>query len=389
MPRILFFVFLFFLVSACQWDESSDSDYDNDGVPNELDAFPNDPNETTDSDEDGKGDNSDEFPHDYDNDGVPDALDIFPKDINESVDSDGDGNGDNADIYPYDFDNDGVPDDQDRFPEDASKAFIVGGLVTGLSDNIRIHLKDEMLTLSNNATFEFSVAKNTTLDFTLDGFPTSQTCIIENAGDVAIGSVSNINIICEDRPLLEAALANITDENLSSCVKKSNFTYVEEVTKITCNHASINTVAGLEIFTALTYLNLRYNHLEQVDVSGFSNLTTLELSDNHLIDIELGTLTELQYLYLQNNRLSNVTLSDSKKLTTLYMYNNLLTELDVSALSNLSELYLFHNQLASTELGLSEIIDTSANIHLHENLFDNAAKDRLEEMKVNYSNLTY
>ena len=389
MPRILFFVFLFFLVSACQWDESNGSDYDDDGVPNELDAFPHDPTETADSDEDGKGDNSDEFPYDYDNDGVSDALDIFPKDINESVDSDGDGTGDNADIYPYDFDNDGVPDDQDRFPQDANKAFIVSGSVTGLSDVIYIHLKDETVTLSNNTIFEFAVKKNTPLDFTLDGFPTSQTCIIENAGGVALGNVNNINIVCENKPLLVDALANITDANLASCLEKTNITYVEEVTKITCNHASISTIAGLEVLKALTHLNLRYNHLEQLDVSGFSNLTLLDLSDNHLIEITLGTLSDLQHLYLQNNRLSLVSLNGSNKLTTLYLYNNLLTELDVSALSGLSTLYLFHNQLTSTELGLTEINDTSANIHLYENLFNDAAKSRLEEMKNNYLNLTY
>jgi len=389
MPRILFSVLLVFLVSACQWNESSDSDYDADGVPNELDAFPHDPNETKDSDGDGKGDNADEFPHDYDNDGIPDTLDAFPKDTNESVDSDGDGNGDNADIYPYDFDNDGVPDAQDHFPQDVSKAFIVGGTVTGLSGNIRIHLKGETLTLSNNATFEFAVKKNITLDITLDEYPASQTCIVENIGSIVTNNINDIHITCEDRPLLEHALSNIADVNLSSCLEKLNITYVEEVTKVTCNHATINNIAGLEVFTALTHLNLRYNHLEQLDVSGFSNLITLELSDNHLIRIELGNLPELQYLYLQNNNLSGVGLNGSEKLTTLYLYNNLLTDLDVSALSKLTDLYLFHNQLTSTELGLSEIQDPSANIRLYKNLFDDAAKERLENMKVNYSNLIY
>jgi len=56
-------------------------DSDGDGVPDSLDAFPNDPTETTDSDGDGVGDNSD----------------AFPDDPNESVDTDADGVGDNAD----------------------------------------------------------------------------------------------------------------------------------------------------------------------------------------------------------------------------------------------------------------------------------------------------
>lgn len=40
------------------------ADADGDGVVNTLDAFPNDPSETTDSDGDGVGDNRDEYPND-------------------------------------------------------------------------------------------------------------------------------------------------------------------------------------------------------------------------------------------------------------------------------------------------------------------------------------
>ncbi|HCL68123.1 MAG TPA: hypothetical protein DIC49_01300, partial [Gammaproteobacteria bacterium] len=50
---------------------------------------------------------------DDDNDGVPDTLDAFPLDPEESVDTDGDGVGDLRDA---DDDNDGVTDDQDDSP---------------------------------------------------------------------------------------------------------------------------------------------------------------------------------------------------------------------------------------------------------------------------------
>ena len=50
------------------------------------DAFPSDPNEWSDTDDDGVGDNSD----------------AFPGDASETLDSDGDGVGDNSDAYPYD-----------------------------------------------------------------------------------------------------------------------------------------------------------------------------------------------------------------------------------------------------------------------------------------------
>jgi hypothetical protein len=58
-------------------------DSDGDGVPDDEDAFPNDPSEWADSDGDGHGDNGD----------------AFPSDPSEWADSDGDGVGDNADPF--------------------------------------------------------------------------------------------------------------------------------------------------------------------------------------------------------------------------------------------------------------------------------------------------
>ena len=64
-------------------------DTDDDGVDDEHDAFPEDPQEQYDSDGDGVGDNGD----------------AFPNDATESKDSDLDGIGDNADPYPLDPNN--------------------------------------------------------------------------------------------------------------------------------------------------------------------------------------------------------------------------------------------------------------------------------------------
>ncbi len=71
-----------------------DDDADDDGVKDVDDAFPNDPNESVDTDDDGIGDNGDT---DDDNDGVNDENDAFPFDPTESTDADNDGVGDAAD----------------------------------------------------------------------------------------------------------------------------------------------------------------------------------------------------------------------------------------------------------------------------------------------------
>jgi len=130
-----------------------DKDTDGDGVGDNLDAFPNDRNETSDRDDDGVGDNSDKFPDDpaasidIDGDGWPDKwnegmteedsitrlhLDAFPYDPVASMDTDGDDwpdkwnegktqsdstTGLHLDAFPndpaasVDADNDGYPDE--------------------------------------------------------------------------------------------------------------------------------------------------------------------------------------------------------------------------------------------------------------------------------------
>ncbi|RXJ74131.1 hypothetical protein CS022_05805 [Veronia nyctiphanis] len=92
-----------------------DTDDDNDGVEDNADMFPLDPQEYADFDGDGIGNRSD---LDDDGDGVLDANDAFPLNTNEWIDTDGDGIGNNTD---NDDDGDGVVDEDDQFPLDKTQ----------------------------------------------------------------------------------------------------------------------------------------------------------------------------------------------------------------------------------------------------------------------------
>ena len=134
-------------------DVTMGTDSDDDGIPDELDAFPFDPAASVDTDGDGMPDqwnlgyfaeDSTSSPRlvkddDDDNDLVPDVDDQLPLDTSEIYDFDGDGLGDNqdpdddddgyedlVDAFPFnpldwtDTDNDGVGDNTDAFGLDAS-----------------------------------------------------------------------------------------------------------------------------------------------------------------------------------------------------------------------------------------------------------------------------
>ena len=96
-----------------------DVDSDDDGVNDNVDDFPCDPDKTSDADGDGIDDTNDD---DDDNDGVTDTFDEFPLDPAEQYDNDGDSIGDNADL---DDDNDGILDTDEGA---VFNTYVVGGV---------------------------------------------------------------------------------------------------------------------------------------------------------------------------------------------------------------------------------------------------------------------
>ena len=132
-------------------------DLDGDGVSNTEDAFPNNDQETADTDSDTIGDNEDNCPADAntdqlntdgdtqgnvcdaddDNDGLPDTAEAGMGTNPLLVDTDGDGVNDNVDAFPLDpaettdTDGDGVGDNADVFPNDASETTDTDGDTIG------------------------------------------------------------------------------------------------------------------------------------------------------------------------------------------------------------------------------------------------------------------
>ena len=176
------------------------NDFDRDGYPNDVDAFPTIETEWLDSDGDGIGDNSDPDA-DPDGDGIPNSSDAFPQQAVASVDTDGDGAPDSwnadateqeiqasglmLDAFPTDAsetsdtDMDGVGDNADAFPNDSSET--VDSDMDGVGDNADVFPNDPEESVDSDSD---GVGDNA------DAFPTDPNEVSDFDGDF-IGDVAD------------------------------------------------------------------------------------------------------------------------------------------------------------------------------------------------------
>ena len=96
---------------------------------------------------------------------------------------------------------------------------------------------------------------------------------------------------------------NLTDEQLKSI--KSIYYSVSNKS----DSEKIKSTTGIEKLTSLTYLNLGYNNISNIDLSKNTALTTFWLYGNNISHIDLSKNTSLKNLDLESNKISNIDLS--------------------------------------------------------------------------------
>lgn len=97
----------------------------------------------------------------------------------------------------------------------------------------------------------------------------------------------NDNLIYEPPKLFDNF--SLVDQALSECVKQhiidNAITEPTQLTTLTCRHAGITSLAGLEVFSELTLLDLSYNALISIEtLNKLEKLSLLKLNDNPKLD---------------------------------------------------------------------------------------------------------
>ena len=120
---------------------------------------------------------------------------------------------------------------------------------------------------------------------------------------------------------------------------------VAEVKKISVSSMDVESLKGIEFFTALTSLDCGFNMITSLDVSKNTELTMLDCSFNALTSLNVSTNTALTGLFCYDNQLSSLDVSTNTALTDLFCHGNQLTSLDVSKNTLLEYLEIDRNQI--------------------------------------------
>jgi len=173
-------------------------------------------------------------------------------------------------------------------------------------------------------------------------------------GPVAVAATGDVDIN-----------STFTDENFRSYVS-SNFDTdkdgklsEEEIDAVTSLNVSISTyskkissLAGVDVFTSLEYLNCSGQAIGSLDVADLENLKSINASSDQLTTFTLPKKAEqLASVDLSYNQITDITFQTTyAALKTLSVYGNQLTSIDLSKLPALVKLNVGYNALSVLDL---------------------------------------
>ncbi len=152
--------------------------------------------------------------------------------------------------------------------------------------------------------------------------------------------------------------AHFPDDNFRTCVKWYDQDYndiltqeeIACVTSMKVGSQNIESLQGIEYFTALEELYCHENHLTSLDVTKNTALTRLDCYLNQITNLDLSQNTELMVLECHGNQLTSLDVRKNEKLEDLFCNDNKLTTIDLSKNTALSMLGCSGNPLTDLDL---------------------------------------
>ena len=194
--------------------------------------------------------------------------------------------------------------------------------------------KVEVTGLSMASTYTISVQALGTGSFTNSEYATVTVTTLDNTVHFT-DMVLSRRLLEMTEPKIDAdGDGKITFEE-AAVVKELNLGFSE---KPESSKDCITDITGLEYFTSLETLNLKYNTVSDAKpIEGISTLQVLILGENPISSINLDKLGELTDLRLYGTNISEIDLSKTPKLESLYLQRTKVSKVDLTPLQSLDQ----------------------------------------------------
>ena len=209
----------------------------------------------------------------------------------------------------------------------------------------------EVTGLSTASTYTVSVKALGTGSFTDSEYATITVTTLDNTIHFA-DKVLERRLLAMTEPKIDAdGDGKITFEE-AAAVKELQLGFdLKPESTVDC----VTDITGLEHFTSLETLSLKYNSVSDIKpIEGISTLKVLILGENPISSINLDKLGELTDLRLYGTNISDIDLTKTPKLESLYLQRTNVSKVDLTPLQSLDQALL--NKCSSlTELKASNL----------------------------------
>lgn len=146
------------------------------------------------------------------------------------------------------------------------------------------------------------------------------------------------------------------DSNMDGTLAPAEIAAIEAISINGGYGGQAASIAGIEKFTGLTYLDVSGNLLTEIDLSNNTGITDLYIGSNSIEDLDFSANTTIRTLDCSYNQLTVLDISCLTELTALACNDNLLNYINMGDKPSLTTMDCSYNELSSVDFSTSPML---------------------------------